>query len=94
MRPAGRSASSSCSSSSNRPISSGSTGFYSADARFKDPFNEVRGIAAISAVFRHMFDTLEQPRFVIEDDHRRSGDQCFLSWDFRFRHASACGAPS
>ena len=58
--------------------------FYNADARFKDPFNEVRGTDAVAAVFRHMFDTLDNPRFVIKDAFVQ-GDQCFLSWDFVFR---------
>lgn len=57
---------------------------YTADARFKDPFNDVRGIAAIEGVFRHMFVALEQPRFEIRDVVV-DGAQCFLTWDFRFR---------
>ncbi len=58
--------------------------FYSADARFKDPFNEVQGVAAIRRIFEHMFDTLDGPRFVIRDAIAE-GEQAFLSWDFRFR---------
>jgi steroid Delta-isomerase len=57
---------------------------YTADARFKDPFNEVQGVAAIQQVFRHMFTALIGPRFVIRDVICE-GDQCFLSWDFLFR---------
>ncbi len=57
---------------------------YTADARFKDPFNEVQGIAAIRGVFEHMFVALNEPRFVIRD-RIVQGDQCFLSWDFLFR---------
>ena len=61
--------------------------FYTTDAYFKDPFNEVRGVAAIEGIFRHMFDTLDTPRFVIT---RRvvDGDQCFLVWEFRFAFKS------
>ena len=29
--------------------------FYSADAYFKDPFNEVRGLSALQNIFSHMF---------------------------------------
>lgn len=57
---------------------------YAPDAGFKDPFNEVRGTAAITAVFLHMFATTQDPRFEVLDaagDHR----QGFLTWDFRFR---------
>ena len=57
---------------------------YIAEARFKDPFNEVQGVAAITHIFEHMFGTLEAPRFVIRDVIVQ-GDQCFLSWDFVFR---------
>lgn len=57
---------------------------YAPDAAFKDPFNEVRGSAAIEAVFRHMFVALESPRFVVHDAIVQ-GDQCFLRWDFLFR---------
>ena len=57
---------------------------YTPDARFKDPFNEVRGIAAITRIFEHMFVALDEPRFVIRD-RIVQGDQCFLRWDFIFR---------
>ena len=58
--------------------------FYGDDARFKDPFNEVCGPAAIRQVFEHMYVALQQPRFVVRDIVAE-GDQCFLSWDFLFR---------
>lgn len=57
---------------------------YTPDATFKDPFNEVRGTDAIAAIFRHMFDALDGPRFVVRDIVV-DGDQCFLTWDFLFR---------
>ena len=57
---------------------------YTPDARFKDPFNEVQGVAAITRIFEHMFVSLEDPRFVIRE-RVVQGDQCFLSWDFIFR---------
>ena len=57
---------------------------YAADAVFKDPFNEVKGIAAIEKVFAHMYVALDEPRFVIRDVIV-DGDQCFLTWDFLFR---------
>jgi ketosteroid isomerase-like protein len=57
---------------------------YADDARFKDPFNDVRGVAAVRTVFAHMFATLDDPRFVIVDAVAE-GDQCFLTWDFHFR---------
>ena len=40
-------------------------GLYAADARFKDPFNDVVGVETISGIFRHMFATVEAPRFEV-----------------------------
>jgi len=57
---------------------------YTDDARFKDPFNEVQGLAAIRHIFEHMFAALDGPRFFIHGSLVQ-GDQCFLRWDFRFR---------
>ncbi len=57
---------------------------YATDARFKDPFNDVAGVPAITAVFEHMYRTLKSPRFVVLDIVA-SGDDCFLTWDFLFR---------
>jgi len=39
---------------------------YAADAYFKDPFNEVRGLQAIRKIFAHLFEQVAEPRFVIE----------------------------
>ena len=56
---------------------------YAADARFKDPFNEVQGVPAIQGIFSHMFEALEQPRFIVTG-RVVQGQQCFLTWDFLF----------
>ncbi len=57
---------------------------YVEDARFKDPFNEVQGVAAVREVFEHMYRSLDEPRFVVHDIVV-DGAQCFLTWDFLFR---------
>jgi len=57
---------------------------YASDAFFKDPFNEVRGLAPIEAIFVHMFRSLDAPRFIVHDAVVQ-GDQCFLTWDFVFQ---------
>jgi steroid delta-isomerase len=54
---------------------------YADDCRFKDPFNDVRGRAALRRVFAHMFETVKAPRFVVAEA-MVEGDRCFLSWDF------------
>lgn len=56
---------------------------YAPDARFKDPFNDVRGWPAVAAIFRHMDVSLVQPRFVITE-RIVDGRQCFLTWEFHF----------
>jgi len=57
---------------------------YAADATFKDPFNAVRGLGEIQRIFRHMYASLELPRFTITN-RIVDGSQCFLTWEFRFR---------
>jgi steroid delta-isomerase len=58
--------------------------FYAANARFKDPFNDVTGLPAITAIFAHMFEALDAPRFVVRE-RIVQGQQCFLTWEFHFR---------
>ena len=57
--------------------------FYTEDAWFKDPFQEVRGVAAIQRIFAHMFRQVEEPRFIVSeqlaDDHA-----AMLVWEFRY----------
>lgn len=57
---------------------------YADDARFRDPFSDVRGPAAIEAIFAAMFVRLEAPRFVITEVIE-GNEQAFLAWDFEFR---------
>jgi steroid delta-isomerase len=59
-------------------------GVYAPDARFKDPFNEVRGLPAIAHIFEHMFEQVNEPRFVVTT-RVLQGSQAFLTWEFRFR---------
>ena len=58
--------------------------YYAADCRFRDPFNDVRGIAAAQAIFHHMFERLDAPRFFVRE---RVADEMrvMLTWDFEFR---------
>ena len=58
--------------------------WYSPQARFKDPFNEVRGLDAIQGVFLHMYASLENPHFVITEQVV-DGHQAFLTWQFKFK---------
>ena len=67
---------------------------YAPGARFKDPFNEVQGLAPIGAIFVHMFEQVDNPRFVVTTRVAQDG-QAFLTWDFlftmkRFSKAQQC----
>ena len=57
---------------------------YSPNARFKDPFNDVKGTAEIERIFQHMYVSLDRPRFVIVEKIVE-GAQAFLTWEFRFK---------
>ena len=57
--------------------------FYSDDAQFKDPFNEVQGLAAIQGIFEHMYASLDAPRFVVTQQVLQ-GSHAFVTWDFLF----------
>ena len=56
---------------------------YAQQVWFKDPFNEVQGLAQVQQVFSHMYVALDRPRFVVTEriveDH-----QCSLNWNFEF----------
>jgi steroid delta-isomerase len=60
------------------------TELYTSDAYFKDPFNEVRGHAAIIDIFEHMFKQVDEPKFVVTSYILQS-DEAFIVWDFLFR---------
>lgn len=53
------------------------------DVRFKDPFNDVTGNGAMQAIFRHMFEEIENP--VFEVTHRAQDTQDGSIWFLRWR---------
>jgi len=59
--------------------------FYTPDAWFKDPFNEVVGVAAITAVFEHMFEQVKAPRFKVLERIVDNNGTAVLVWEFWFR---------
>lgn len=54
------------------------------DVRFRDPFNDVRGVELFQAAMAKMFDDVETPRFTIHD-WAISGRTAYLRWTFDFR---------
>ena len=57
--------------------------FYAHDAHFVDPFNDVRGTPAIALIFRHMFQQVDAPRFIVEQRFE-NGAEAMLTWRFEF----------
>jgi len=60
---------------------------FTADARFKDPFNDVRGVDKIRKVFDNMFKTVGVPQFRVTDWGFSDQDKthAFLRWHFIYR---------
>lgn len=56
---------------------------YTEDAFFKDPFNELQGLAGVQRIYAHMFESLTTPRFEVIEAVIQ-GNQCFLVWNFQF----------
>jgi hypothetical protein len=55
--------------------------FFAPHAVFEDPFQRVCTIEEIITVFRHMYTTLNNPRFIIKESmsHEKSG---YIRWEF------------
>jgi|LNFM01.1.fsa_nt_gb steroid Delta-isomerase len=58
--------------------------YYAADCRFRDPFNDVRGLPELQEIFRHMFERLDAPRFIVRE-RVFEAPRLFITWDFEFR---------
>ncbi len=50
---------------------------------FKDPFNEVKGINAVYRIFQEMYQSLDDPRFMISECVENQ-DIVYVKWDFIF----------
>lgn len=57
---------------------------YAPQARFIDPFNDVRGVPAIRAVFAHMYAATRDPRFEILE-RVLDGATGLVRWRFLYR---------
>jgi len=55
--------------------------FFTSNAHFKDPFNEVYGLDKIRHIFEHMFNTLDSPVFRV-DESVLSNDIAYIKWQF------------
>lgn len=56
---------------------------YADDARFRDPFNDVRGRAAVARIFSHMYSQVDAPRFEVTSS-QCVADTAWLEWVMHF----------
>ena len=57
---------------------------YREDAHFRDPFNDVRGRAAIERIFTHMFTQVAEPKFTVLERFSADCGHVMLLWRFDF----------
>ena len=55
----------------------------SQDIRFVDPFNNVKGVENFKKIFYHMFEKIQDPKFVIET-YTIKNKYVFLKWKMTF----------
>lgn len=58
--------------------------FYAVDAWFKDPFHEVRGVAAIRCILEHSFNKLPDARFRVTHRFPGAENDAVLLWEMDF----------
>ena len=58
--------------------------FYTENAYFKDPFNEVHSLDGIKKIFSHMFKQVAEPRFTVVEQ-LVADNGVMLVWEFHFR---------
>ena len=56
---------------------------FAEQVHFKDPFNETYDLASLQKIFRHMFTTLQQPKFTVLHT-AGAGKTGYLDWQFDF----------
>jgi len=58
--------------------------FFDENSSFEDPFQKVKGLDAIYKVFEHMYATLEDPKFRV-DEIIENDSTAYLKWHFYFK---------
>lgn len=58
--------------------------FMAPDVRFRDPFNDVRGLDRVKALFAHLYAMLAEVGIEVEDV-ALSGRTAYLKWRFVYR---------
>jgi hypothetical protein len=60
--------------------------FFDVDSSFEDPFQKVQGLDAIYKVFKHMYKTLHEPRFIVEEIVENE-HVAYLRWYFFYKRS-------
>ncbi len=53
------------------------------DIIFVDPFNDIKGIISFKKIFYHMFEKVEEPKFLVID-YSINNQRVFLKWKMTF----------
>jgi len=61
--------------------------YFEADIYFEDPFHRLKGLKALTALFDRMFDTMQTPKFVVDEVICADGI-AYLRWEFSYRRSS------
>jgi steroid delta-isomerase len=56
--------------------------FFTTNAHFKDPFNEVYSLEKIRYIFEHMFNSLNNPSFTV-DEAVLNENIAYIKWQFK-----------
>lgn len=56
---------------------------YDDTVQFKDPFNVVEGILPVYEIFTHMYQNLDNPRFVV-NEYVNKKHIAYVKWEFIF----------
>jgi steroid delta-isomerase len=58
--------------------------YVTENVHFKDPFNDIRGVDAMSLVFGHMFENVQDIKFEVQEI-LAEGQVCLMAWHFNGR---------
>lgn len=58
--------------------------YFDLNAKFKDPFHEVKGLQNIFRVFLNMYKKLDEPKFKV-DEIVENRNIAYIKWTFTFR---------
>ncbi len=58
---------------------------FSKNVYFEDPFQKVRGIENVCKIFDHMFENLDEPRFIVKEIISNN-NIAYIQWSFMYKY--------